>query len=200
GDGGDGPVTEPPPEINAGSDDGGASDGGGADAGSGDGTAASDAGGEDDGSTQAAPDIPPPDPADFPGMDENTPEGAEQAVRFYFANVYWGYQTGDSSRASELYSEGCEACAKFETQIDGFEGGSTWGRVEIADFGITHYESENFDYEIGYIFTVGKHEAPGDSEEVLHVEATDYTAIAGVTWGDGCWVIGGMSFGEAGSE
>ena len=72
GEGGDGPVTTPPPTI----DISGPSDGGGDDG------AASDGGG-DDASPSAAPEVPAPDPADYPGMDENTPEGAEQAFRYY---------------------------------------------------------------------------------------------------------------------
>lgn len=56
-------------------------------------TTPSDAGGQepsdrssvDEEPTAQAPDIPAPDPADFTGMDENTPKGAEQAYRYYIA-------------------------------------------------------------------------------------------------------------------
>src|SRR5690625_5731156 len=75
GHGGDGPVTTPPPAL--GSD---ASDGGGSDPDPSDG-----GGAETEEPTAAAPDIPAPDPADYPGMDAETPEGAEQALRYYIA-------------------------------------------------------------------------------------------------------------------
>src|SRR5699024_10334539 len=103
GDGGDGPVTTPPPDLGNGASDGGGSQGD-----------PSDGGGEtepDDGETEetevAAPDVPAPDPADYPGMDEETPEGAEQAFRYYIAVVYWGYQTGDTETLETLHTENC---------------------------------------------------------------------------------------------
>lgn len=192
GDGGDGPVTEPPPEINAGSDDGGASDG------DGDGATPSDGGGEN-GSMQAAPDVPPPDPADFAGMDENTPEGAEQAVRFYFANVYWGYQTGDDSRLRGLYGSGCKVCAKFSENVENIGvSGDYWGATEISDFGMKVYESSDFDHEVGYIFTVGEHsEAVSASGKSQTVRAVDYVAAVGVLWIEEKWVVGGMKIEES---
>ena len=79
GDTTDGPATAPPPDLGIAAP----SDGGGD-------PAPSDGGGEQtDPSADDAPDIPPPDPADFAGMDENTPEGAEQAFRYYIAVSMW---------------------------------------------------------------------------------------------------------------
>ncbi|WP_193104879.1 DUF6318 family protein [Brachybacterium sp. FME24] len=194
GDGGDGTVTEPPPEVGIGSDDGGASDGGGDEAPS------SDGGGAEGDPVEAAPDIPAPDPADFPGMDENTPEGAEQAVRFYFANVYWGYQTGDSAPLRNLHTEECAACVDFVERIEGQSNGLSWSEVEITDFGITHLSSDSFDYEVGYVFTVGAHSEPTvDGEELRKVGNVDYTAAVGVEWDGDAWIVSGMTFGESGN-
>src|SRR5690625_6346354 len=64
GHGGDGPVTTPPPAL--GSD---ASDGGGSDPDPSDG-----GGAETEEPTAAAPDIPAPDPADYPRPEEHTSE------------------------------------------------------------------------------------------------------------------------------
>ncbi|MGO1257804.1 MAG: DUF6318 family protein, partial [Brachybacterium sp.] len=97
GDGEEGPVTTAPPSINidAPSDGGGdtePSDGGGA---------------ETDEPTAAAPDIPPPDPAEYAGMDEQTPEGAEQAFRYYIATLTWARLTGDLGTLNSLSSFDC---------------------------------------------------------------------------------------------
>src|SRR5699024_3756122 len=86
GDQTDEPVTTAPPSIDVAGprDDGGdssPSDGGGSEATE---------------PTAQAPDIPPPDPADFAGMDEHTEEGAEQAFRYYIAVSVWAHQTGDT--------------------------------------------------------------------------------------------------------
>src|SRR5699024_6886832 len=96
GDTTDGPATAPPPDLGIAAP----SDGGGD-------PAPSDGGGEQtDPSADDAPDIPPPDPADFAGMDENTPEGAEQAFRYYIAVSMWAHQSGERSEehTSELQS------------------------------------------------------------------------------------------------
>lgn len=204
--GSEGPVTTPPPEIDIGqSDNGGAepSEGGGGEVDGGDTNAdgASDGGGDGDGSTEAAPDIPAPDPADYPGMDEETPEGAEQAVRFYFANVFWAYQTGRADVLDGMYSEACEACEGFRGRIEDQPEGKYWGRTEISDLNITHLESENFDWEIGYMFTVGEHTEPGkDGSESVEFDAIDYTSVVGVDWSDGRWVIAAMAFDESSDE
>src|SRR5699024_991460 len=132
GHGGDGPVTTPPPAL--GSD---ASDGGGSDPDPSDG-----GGAETEEPTAAAPDIPAPDPADYPGMDEETPEGAEQALRYYIAVVYWGYQTGDTETLEGLHQNSCETCLGFGDEISELgQAGSYWKTVTLSDFGIKHYDS-----------------------------------------------------------
>ena len=192
----EGPVTTPPPTIGAGSSDGSGgepSDGGGE-------GEASDGGGESEGTTDAASSVPAPDPADYPGMDEETPEGAEQAVRFYFASVFWAYSTGDTSVLDDLYAESCEACGGFRERIENQPEGEFWSPVEITDRHMTHLESQNFDLEVGYIFTLGEHFEPtDDGGEPTEYAPTDYTAVLGVDWKDDRWVIEAMSFDEYGN-
>lgn len=188
--GSDGPVTTPPPEIDIGqSDDGGAepSDGGGADDGS-----------TGDGSTEAAPDIPAPDPVDYPGMDEETPEGAEQAVKFYFATVFWAYQTGHSEALDGLYTTSCEACEGFRERIENQPEGEYWSATEISARNIAHLDSENFDVEVGYRFTVGAHTEPNnEGGEPSEFDAIDYTAAVGLDWTGEGWMIAAMAFDES---
>src|SRR5699024_438635 len=105
GDQTDEPVTTAPPSIDVAgpSDDGGdssPSDGGGS---------------ETTEPTAQAPDIPPPDPADFAGMAGHTPEGAEQAFRYYIAVSMWAHQTGNDAPLSELES-GIAKAVHFSTK------------------------------------------------------------------------------------
>ena len=185
GEGGDGPVTTPPPSI----DISGPSDGGGDDG------AASDGGG-DDASPNAAPAVPAPDPADYPGMDENTNEGAVQAFRFYIATVYQAHSTGDSAPLAGMSRETCESCADLEQDIQELEqGGDLWPATTIVDAWSDPHESESFDVEVSYGFrlsTDGRSNGGGDSEEPAAM-----TAIAGMDWEDGRWVVGGMQIGES---
>src|SRR5690625_1958241 len=100
GNGADGPVTTPPPALRSDASDGGGSDPDPSDGG----------GAETEEPTAAAPDIPAPDPADYPGMNEETPEGAEQALRYYIAVMYWSYQTRDANELEKLHTDTCERC------------------------------------------------------------------------------------------
>ncbi|MFE7605176.1 DUF6318 family protein [Brachybacterium paraconglomeratum] len=178
-------MTTPPPSIDiSGSSDGGGDDG-----------AASDGGG-DDASPSAAPDVPAPDPADYPGMDENTPEGAVQAFRFYIATVYHAHSTGDSAPLAGMYKETCESCADLEQDIQELEqGGDLWTATTLVDAWSDPHESESFDVEVSYGFrlsTDGRSNGGGDRKE-----STAMTAIAGMDWEDGRWVVGGMQIGES---
>src|SRR5690606_31447338 len=147
GEGGDGPVTTPPPSIDiSGSSDGGGDDG-----------AASDGGG-DEASPSAAPDVPAPAPADYPGLDENTPEGAEQAVRYYMARMSWGYQTGSVDELYARSAEGCNTCShSSEIIVKNAANDLFWSPTALEDVGLKNYPSADYDYELGYVLYIGAH-------------------------------------------
>ena len=178
-------MTTPPPSIDiSGSSDGGGDDG-----------AASDGGG-DDASPSAAPDVPAPDPADYPGMDENTEEGAVQAFRFYIATVYHAHSTGDSVALASMYRETCDSCTELTEGIQELkQGGDLWPATTIVDAWSDPHESKNFDLEVSYGFMLStdvRSDGDGAGEE-----PTAMTAIAGLDWEDGRWVVGGMQIGES---
>ncbi|MFC7373744.1 MULTISPECIES: DUF6318 family protein [unclassified Brachybacterium] len=201
GDGSDGPVTSPPPDVTVtggGSDGGGASDGGGSD-GEGapsDGGNSSDGGGNGEADpSAAAPDIPPPDPAEYAGMDEHTPEGAEQAFRYYIAVSMWAHQTGSDELLKTLQSDACEGCAYLNEDLKQIaDGGHYWSEVEVTDIATAIHESPNFEHEIGYEFELGPHSRPSPDfsgrQNVTHLE---YTAIGGMSWTSGEWTVSEMS-------
>lgn len=177
----DGPVTTPPPAMGN-----GASDGGGPE------EDPSDGGGEQtEDAKAAAPDVPAPDPADYPGMDEETPEGAEQALRYYIAVVYWGYQTGDTETLVTLYTENCEQCEEITEEIDDIrESNSFWSDASIEHVGSNVVTSDDFDELVSYAFRLGSHqESSPSSSKVRDVVDTPYTALAGMKWHHGSWSI-----------
>src|SRR5690625_6306519 len=91
-------------------------------------------------------------------MDEETPEGAEQALRYYIAVVYWGYQTGDTETLEGLHQNSCETCLGFGDEISELgQAGSYWKKVTHSDFGIKQYDSEAYNIEIGYYFNLEDH-------------------------------------------
>lgn len=190
GEGESGTVTTPPPSIDTGQDDG-ASDAGGEEP--------SDAGGADDagsgdGSAEAAPDIPAPDPADFPGMDEQTPEGAEQAFKYYWAVVLWGHQTGDSETLRGLYTPECTGCEGIASDIDDIAAqGTYWVDGENVTVETRADDSlEGFDMGVIYKFELTEHTEPA-SENGGVVSAEEWTAIGALNWVDGQWVVEDLS-------
>src|SRR5699024_4663784 len=140
-----GPVTAAPPSI----DVAGPSDDGGE-------RSPSDRGGpEPTQPTAQAPDIPPPDPAYFAGMDEHTPEGAEQALRYYIAVSMWAHQTGNDAPLSELESGDCEGCTFLNEDVAQIQkSGLYWSEFAINDTGTAIHNSGKFEHEIGYVFSL----------------------------------------------
>ena len=181
--GGSGTVTTPPPSINigGGSDDGGAepSDGGGD---------TSDGGGD---SPVAAPDIPAPDPADYPGMDQNTPEGAEQAFRYYVAVMIWGYQTGQTEHFETLHDPECLTCTTNARSIQQLaKNGKYWSQTSIEDIGTAHFDSSAYDFEVGYTFHLSAHAEPSpDSDTVTQEPRTKFISAAAMSFRDDQWVV-----------
>lgn len=185
GDQTDEPVTTAPPSIDVAgpSDDGGdssPSDGGGSEATE---------------PTAQAPDIPPPDPADFAGMDEHTEEGAEQAFRYYIAVSVWAHQTGDTGPLSELESEGCGGCNYLNGDIpESQEANLLWTKSNTTEVEISSTEAPNYEYEVRYKFILGPH-SRGDSShsEYIDVPKLQYDAVGGMIWTSGHWKVSGLS-------
>lgn len=187
----DGPVTTAPPSISV----SGPSDGG-------DDVEPSDEGGsETEEPTAQAPDIPPPDPADYAGMDEHTPEGAEQAFRYYIAMSYWARQVGSIDSVQKLAEATCAECAEIESQIETIRNsGNYWSATSVEPYGSKLYDSEKFDHEVGYIYIVSDHSEPGEDGEHDAVTEQAYTAIGGMNWSENRWIVGGLSIQETESE
>ncbi|WP_246955037.1 DUF6318 family protein [Brachybacterium sp. Marseille-Q7125] len=184
-DDGKGPVTTPPPDLgfepqtsDGGGDESGASDGGG------------DAGASDEGETRAAPDIPAPDPEDFPGMDKHTHSGAVEAFRYYIAMVYWSHQDGSTSKLNNLHSEDCSGCDDLIDQVEiSIDKDYDWSPVPITTESAEHYKSENYEIEVGYIYIVGEHSIATPDGKVHNIAEEKYTSLGGMTWSNGSWLV-----------
>ncbi|GAA1717391.1 DUF6318 family protein [Brachybacterium phenoliresistens] len=138
------------------------------------------------------PAVPAPDPADFPGKDEHTEEGAKQAVRYYWAVLFWGFQTGEHESFSELYSENCANCAGNREVIkDIAKNENPWGPTELQDTELSaRSNTDGYEYIVDYYFIVGEHEvrAPGSSKAKIEPAQTYLSAVA-VVWSDDKWIV-----------
>ena len=193
GEGEGGTVTTPPPSIDTGQDDG-ASDAGGEEP--------SDAGGGD-GAAEAAPDIPAPDPADFPGMDEQTPEGAEQAFKYFWAVAMSGYQGADAAELSRMSDPNCGNCTELLSEIDDLqEKEDVWSRVDISDVSLGSEEGTGgYDVIVDYVFILPAHEEPGaGDQDGASVEESEFATSGGLVWDGGSWKVVDFSAGPRESD
>ena len=193
GEGEGGTVTTPPPSIDTGQDDG-ASDAGGEEP--------SDAGGGD-GAAEAAPDIPAPDPADFPGMDEQTPEGAEQAFKYFWAVAMSGYQGADAAELSRMSDPNCGNCTELLSEINDLqEPGDVWSRVDISDVSLGSEEGTGgYDVIVDYVFILPAHEEPGaGDQDGASVEESEFATSGGLVWDGGSWKVVDFSAGPRESD
>ena len=181
----EGAVSTPPPVI----DIGGPSDGGGD-------AVASDGGGDEE-SPSEAPAVAAPNPADYPGMDEQTEEGAQQFTRYFFAMLIWGFQTGEHEQIEELYDPGCTVCeSNLQIVRELKQEGEYWSPVEVTDAVLRDLPVANdeFDKAVHYEARVSAHVQPafGDQAEA-NMPPTLFKFQAGLDWdGDG-WIIKGAA-------
>lgn len=184
GDTTDGPATAPPPDLGIAAP----SDGGGD-------PAPSDGGGEQTDPSADAPDIPPPDPADYAGMDENTPEGAEQAFRYYIAVSMWAHQSGEDGPLTALEADSCGGCDYLNEDITSArERELLWSDTTIEDVSVSTASANSFDHEVRYKFTLSPHSrADQDFDEYIEVEYLDYDTVGGMNWDEGVWLVAEMS-------
>lgn len=181
----DGPVTTPPPNI----DIGAPSDGGGdAEPSDGDGEKTAEP-------TAEAPDIPPPDPADYAGKDEHTAEGAEQAFKYYIAVSVWAHQTGDDSILGDLEADDCGGCEYLNSDIPKAKDSKLlWTDSSISDSELSSIEASVYEREVRYKFVLAPHSrADTDFQEYIEVEELKYDSVGGMNWNSDSWQVDGMS-------
>lgn len=136
----------------------------------------------------AVPDVPKPDPADYPGMDQHTDEGAAQAYRYYMAVLVWSYQTGDVSELGSLGADSCESCRQnLDAIAKNATGGDLWGPSVITDVELEAVASPKNDFEIIYNFVVDEtRESSGEGPAATSIS---YMSVGALNWMDGAWLV-----------
>lgn len=154
----------------------------------------SDGGGASEEPTK--PDVPKPDPKDYPGMDEHTDEGAEQAFKYFWALVVWGHETGDSSGVADLYAKTCQLCGQLRGDIDRIESKSTqWSVAKIEDQKLYSENGKHgFEYVVSYSYLLKAHKEPvAGNENHQEVGDTMFITVGGMDWVEGEWVVSELS-------
>lgn len=133
-------------------------------------------------------------------MKEETEEGAEAAVEYFWDALHYAEQTGDTELLDETYSEYCEFCSvSSRTMKDVYDTGKWISGEEVEITSILPARSEN-----GYIFTMLMDMSGGSSFEPDGTPIDDETFgprenqpwIAEVAYeeGIGQWVIDEMTY------
>lgn len=134
-----------------------------------------------------------PDFKDYPGITENTDEGASQTLRFYFDAMYYGYATGDTEPLERVFEPGkCKNCDDIVGEIASDSAEGTYllvDDIEVVDLGVVEPsnsgKSEVFiEFKRPKIVEVS---TPNGREEF---EPTVVQGAAQVSWAkSGKWVI-----------
>ncbi len=158
----------------------------------------SDGGGKSDGggeATKAVPDIPPPDPKDFPGMDQKTDEGAEQAARYFLHVTYWAHQTDGLAKYDALILEDCQKCQAIREDIQGRgKARSFWSKTEVALGVCSLMYSEQDLREYHCYTTLSPHFEPAfPGEPAEDVGKLELATGVQLKWVDRKWLVSGYA-------
>jgi len=128
-------------------------------------------------------------------MDENTPEGAEQAFRYYIAVSMWAHQSGEDGPLTALEADSCGGCDYLNEDITSArERELLWSDTTIEDVSVSTASANSFDHEVRYKFTLSPHSrADQDFDEYIEVEYLDYDTVGGMNWDEGVWLVAEMS-------
>ncbi|GEM_PF-2672877 len=142
--------------------------------------------------TTSQPAVAAPDPSAYPGMDEQTEEGAKQAFKYFFAALIYGYQTGDSKPLSSISAADCEYCNDaIEALTDLQDAGQTWGSTQIADRYLSVEQEIPQGYVVGYGYEVSEHLEPGATPNSTTSEPSAIYGAAGeLVWENDSWRVG----------
>ena len=154
----------------------------------------SDGGGEP---TKAVPDIPPPDPKDFPGMDQKTDEGAEQAARYFFHVLYWAHQTDGLDEFDALVLKDCKGCKKARKIIKSrADAKSFWSETEVRVglCGLKYSDEDTREYHC-YTTLSAHYEPAYPSEPAEDVKEAKIVTGVQLKWKNDRWLA--RAFGAA---
>lgn len=141
--------------------------------------------------TSAAPEVPPPNPADFPGMDQQTEEGAKQAFRYFWAALLYGYATGDSGPFDGVSSTDCKYCASARGDIEALRDREEyWDLVTPIDGESQSVLDADSSALVIYEFRVPEHAEPGETTGIrTHEAEVPHKSAGKLQWTEGRWEV-----------
>ncbi|GAB2541919.1 DUF6318 family protein [Brachybacterium huguangmaarense] len=136
----------------------------------------------------SAPAVAAPDPADYPGMDQQTEGGAKQSFRYFLATQIYAYQSGDTAPMDSVSAPGCAYCEQVRQSVSELrDSGTYWGPTEITDSYLSVQESTPTSTIVGYGYSAGEHTENVGNPSATSEPQEDYVAVAEMQWADGGW-------------
>ena len=129
-----------------------------------------------------------PDPAKFPRMKEDTQEGANATLEYFFQTLIYAYQTGDTSAMKAVSGPHCDYCNKGIRQIEARQDGSVnWGRTATQFTAESSLDSRQL---MGFSIIIGQHSERNEGETSEHLYPQEKLAgRARMIYGDGRWTV-----------
>ena len=138
-----------------------------------------------------APAVAAPDPADYPGMDQQTEEGAKQAYKYFWDVYVYSEQTGNLDELKAITSPDCGWCQSAVARIE--SEGPAW---ETATITHGEYSTESADAAQIIVRNTFVLNVTQKNPHVVGEQA----AAAGsyLTWTEGKWLVDSVDMTEAG--
>ncbi|MGP9695052.1 DUF6318 family protein [Brachybacterium sp. AOP25-B2-12] len=145
--------------------------------------------------TSVAPEVPAPNPADFPGMEQQTEEGAKQAFKFYIASLVHAHRTGNSGTLQSLSTPNCGYCATVFQDIAAIhERRAFWGETPITPGEVSSISESESSVTVTYAFDLAEHqEFELDTGAPSIAPARTYGSSGRMVWADQGWRMDGLS-------
>ena len=138
-----------------------------------------------------APAVAAPDPADYPGMDQQTEEGAKQTFRYFWATYLHGYEGGAVEPFSSTFDHSCSYCNSAKEDLDTHARSSSyWSDAAIEDLELTLSEFTQTGAVVTYVYRLSSHTEPSDDGSSQTDEpATVYATAGRLTWHGDRWLV-----------
>lgn len=144
--------------------------------------------------TSAAPEVPAPNPADFPGMDQQTEDGAKQAYAFFWETYRFAMVTGDSQPFANQFTPDCNWCIAISNEIT--SNGSIWKSATVTASELDAYVVGEGHFEVYTVLDVDPEwsSADFDNGREDRLRGGRYVAGSNVIWLDGSWKVASVDF------
>ncbi|MGQ4506565.1 DUF6318 family protein [Dermabacteraceae bacterium P9123] len=143
----------------------------------------------------------PPDPADFPGMNENTDAGAIQTLKYWDMAMSYSIATGDISYAKKYTSNECDNCIATLSNIVSQHKRGIYGKSKS----ITHSDASvglEKGRKVYYVTSDVEGFSAVEDRGKTQSEAKDelYRFAAYMDYRNNQWQVVGLSFAREGDE